>query len=178
MDRETFAEKCATFIFTKLEKVGENTKFVKFDRKGKADPTVPNDKRGIYLFFADLNGRRYPVYLGKTDTSFRTRFSQHDVINQYMHGDIDKLFHDVNKDGEVCLGAMLIYLPLPMVIKLAESLFLCAFNFALNGMENVAPRTRITDLDQTPDNIISKYFSPALDAMEKESKDIVKRLRS
>ena len=103
---------------------------------------------GLYLFYLQRpsDEKKYPVYIGYTGRNFRTRFSEHatrdnGVINKCIcsmtfqpSGGPYKLFV-LTKSFE------------PIAAKVIESIFLNAFNFALNTEENGSTRP---DLDLLP----------------------------
>lgn len=98
------------------------------------------DKKGLYVFFVRIGLLYYPIYVGYTGNNFYDRLRQHGVRNRV--GDLQ-----VNDDNlqidQLCVSVF----PCDAGAKTLESLFLKAFNFALNSEENEGVRGSL-DLSQ------------------------------
>ena len=89
---------------------------------------------GLYLFSVQskVTGKRYPVYIGYTGRTFAKRFYEHatqenGVIQKVL---VNKVFGD-SYDLYVHTHSLS-----PVSAKVVESIFLQAFDFALNSSEN------------------------------------------
>ena len=173
------AENNAEFIFVVLERLQKNMGAAHFDYvhgvTNMAD--IPNDK-GIYVFYADFGAnRRYPVYVGKTEQGFRTRFARHandGVIRRFQNNKFPRF--DIV--GNPQLRAILLTIPLGFMSKLTESLFLYPFDFALNKMENHDNRLVIDKIKPNPVKVTyTNYFQTMLDTMRHETSKLDNALR-
>ena len=90
--------------------------------------------RGLYLFYVEstVTKKRYPVYIGYTGRTFHDRFYEHAtrengviyrVLVSKVFGGSYKLFVHTHSLS-------------PVTAKVVESIFLQAFDFALNTEEN------------------------------------------
>lgn len=145
-----YAEKNEQYIFDALEKLSAPNRLDVYDYDYVK--TIP-DKPGIYMFFiySWKTEKRYPVYFGKTE-SFRTRMlgHKHDgVIERYLSGTSPTIPQTEEREQDLLLKVVLVPLLPPFNINLAESVFLRAFDFALNKMENGKERNEISGIDQT-----------------------------
>lgn len=96
---------------------------------------------GLYLFSvrSKVTDKRYPVYIGYTGRTFAKRFNEHanqenGVIRKVL---VSKVFGD---SYDLYVNTHSLW---PVIAKVVESIFLQAFNFALNTSEN----GKIHDLD-------------------------------
>lgn len=165
-----YAEKNGPYIFDALRRLSESGPLKTYDYDYKE--TLP-DKPGIYMFyiFSDNTENRYPVYFGKTEASLRARIGSHKndggVIKRYGKKDqFPTVLHE--KERDLLLRFTVVPLSNPFTIRLAESLFLCAFNFALNKMENGKERLEINGMAQI-DHTDPNY--------EKNMREAVKKMR-
>lgn len=87
--------------------------------------------RGLYMLFVKPKGKEdifSPAYVGYTGRPFNVRFGEHKVINWFLEG---------QKTSTTKCELFVSEFPcLPMIAKLLESIFLEAFDFAFNKMEN------------------------------------------
>lgn len=179
---EKYAEKNAPYIFSALERLAPAPlNRYNYDYTG----TLP-DEPGIYMFYIYSNKteKEYPVYFGKTETSFRARIASHrqktdGVINRYETNQFPTFPPKKEREQNLILQFVLVPLSPPFIIKLAESLFLCAFDFALNKMENGNERHEINDVDQIDDTkpIYGMYMREAVDKMEKGVSFLINALK-
>lgn len=133
MSTNDYAEKNGDFIFYVFEKqwgkfapdevTEENMK--KIGSKGD---------RGLYLFFVEstMTKKRYPVYIGYTGRTFGERFYEHATRE---NGVIYKVLVSKVFGGSYKLFVYTHSLS-PVTAKVVESIFLKAFDFALNTEEN------------------------------------------
>lgn len=173
------AENNAEFIFAALERLQNNMGAARFDYvHGVTNlPDIPNN-RGIYVFYADFGANgRYPVYVGKSEQGFRTRFARHandGVIWRFQNNEFPR-FPFV---GNPQLRAILLTIPLGFTSKLAESLFLYPFDFALNTMENNQVRLVIDVINANPVEVsYTNYFRIMLDTMIQQTQQLDNALR-
>lgn len=145
-----YAEKNGPYIFDALKRLAEPGHLERYDYDDSV--TLP-DIPGIYMFYicSDNTGNTYPVYFGKTEASLRARIGSHKndggVIKRYgIKSQFPTFLHE--RESDLLLRFAIVPLSNPFTIKLAESLFLCAFDFALNKMENGNERAVIYDIDQ------------------------------
>lgn len=148
---DKYAEKNGHYIFKALRTLSEISPNTWHEYEYDTSKTV-SDKPGIYMFYIRDTIHKYPVYFGKTETGFKTRFADHQnnkdgVIYRYLNKPFPTFPKDV-KEQELQLEVVLVTMSTPFIIKLAESLFLCAFDFALNKMENGKERDKIDDISQ------------------------------
>ena len=127
-----YAEQNGDFIFYVFENQwGESSDEITEEYMKKAGSK--ND-RGLYLFSiqSKVTKKRYPVYIGYTGRTFAKRFYEHasqenGVIRKVL---VSKVFGDTF-DLYVHTHSLS-----PVTAKVVESIFLQAFNFALNTDEN------------------------------------------
>ena len=129
--------KVASWVSYKNPRTKKTKTFLDYRAMDKNLQTFANHK-GLYFIFC----RRslvllYPVYIGMTSQTFRTRLNQH---KREVLGDISIYNWRVNfcKDFVVYVKDLNI-----ATAKFLESTFLAAFNFARNTEENIGKR----DLD-------------------------------
>lgn len=177
-----FAENNAPFIFTCLDRLCDQlpkaSKFVYRHNETLTD-TIP-DSRGIYMFYADFGIKgNYPVYIGKTEQGFKTRFAAHKrdggVIWRYENNQ----FPTFQISGKPNLGAVLLsFQAVRISFKLTESMFLYPYDFALNKMENDYIRLEIKEIiPNKPWFSYETYLEKFLDEMESETTKLIKALR-
>lgn len=118
---------------------------------------------GLYMISERCGNEKYPIYVGYTSTRFDTRLANHDVIIWYRN---KMRFGQLEFD----------FIPTfnPSHAKLLESVFLGAFDFCRNKVENVQQREpdynpRVVN----PVQISKKYFDAAYTLMVQE----ISRLR-
>lgn len=175
-----FAENNAEFIFHYLEKLRIQLSASPFVYKHNVTPpeTIP-DTKGIYMFYADFGANnKFPVYIGKTGQGFRTRFARHatDGVIWMYNNDRFPIFPF---PGKPHLGAFLLdFHSLEISYKLAESMFLYPFDFALNKLENDSKRLKIDKIIRIPRWFSYKtYFEKCLNAMESETTKLYNAFR-
>ena len=154
------AEHFAKFIFYLFEE--------KWHRRGipvtiQNVTTIGSTNNGVYLFYICKSSdkhqkKKYPIYLGYTGRTFRIRFKEHGTRD---NGVVNKCL-GVQSFQPASLGGgpfKLFVYELPMTnfvqAKLLESIFLNAFDFALNTEENDKVRDDI-DLSFTHDKAYGK----------------------
>ena len=173
------AEKNAEFIFDALQRLQNNMGAVRFDYvHGVTNLDDIPTSRGIYVFYADFGANgRYPVYIGKTEDSFRNRFKSHakdGIIWRFQNNNFPRFPFA----GNPHLGAILLTIPMGFTSKLAESLFLYPFNFALNKMENEQVRLVIDKIHANSVKVsYNTYFKPMLDTMIQQTQKLDGALR-
>lgn len=174
-----FAENNAPFIFNCLKKLKDKMPANEFVYKhGDTKLADIPERRGLYMFYADFGGNgRYPVYIGKTEQGFKTRFARHakdGVIWRFENGQFPKFqWKETPK-----LEAVLLTIPLSFTMKLAESMFLCPFDFALNKMENDSKRLEIKKISEnTPKFSYERYYKLFLDTVNNQTKLLDDALR-
>lgn len=167
-----FAENNAPFIFKCLEKLRNQLPALPFVyRHNETPPVTIPDSRGIYMFYADCGANgQYPVYIGKTEQGFRTRFARHEMDGVIWMYNNDR-FPIFPFPGKPNLGAVLLaFHSLRISYKLTESMFLYPFDFALNKMENDFVRLQINEIiPNTPWFSYKTYFEKFFNAMESET---------
>lgn len=92
---------------------------------------IGSASRGLYMFFVKPKGTEgifSPAYVGYTGRSFNIRFGEHDVIDSFLK--------EQKTSTTKCKLFVSEFPCLPMIAKLLESIFLEAFDFAFNKMEN------------------------------------------
>ena len=126
-----YAEKNAAFIFYVFEKQWGEFNYQQVTEANKTQ--VGSQDRGLYLFYLchKVTKKRYPVYIGYTGRSFHERFYQHAREN----GVIDKVLRLQTFGNSYDLFVYTHSLS-PVTAKVVESIFLSAFDFALNKAEN------------------------------------------
>lgn len=143
-----YAETNAEYIFQTLMKMGKVGGMEYKDME--YDPARIPSTRGIYMFYIHFkDGKRYPVYLGKTEMGFKHRLKEHEtkgVIHQFKHNEMACLKNENKANLE--LKVALLEIKVGFTMKLVESLFLSAFNFALNKMENGSVRETFGTIPQ------------------------------
>lgn len=168
MDKEArYAENNAKFIRYALIMISNNMEKViqEFDY----DSQCFTDKPGIYLFSAHFGpGMTYPVYIGKTEQGFKTRIREHHsdggVIWMYKNGGFPTF---PRRDFK--LRILLLEIETAYIIKLAESLFLSSFDFALNKRENRERRMCISGITPLSEQeSYDKFFNPVQERMMKD----------
>lgn len=145
MSTNDYAEQNGAFLFYVFEK--------QWEEQSPDQVTIANMKSvgskhecGLYLFFLEstTTTKRYPVYIGYTGRTFHDRFYEHatrengviyKILVSKVFGSSYRLFVHTHSLS-------------PVTAKVVESIFLQAFNFALNTDENGS----LHDLD------ISKEF--------------------
>lgn len=178
-----FAENNATLIFQCLANLRNKLPAKQFDyRHNETPPKDIPDSRGIYMFYADFGANhQYPVYIGKTEQGFRNRFEQHardGVIRKYDDNDGFPIFRFSRKPN---LGAVLLAFDdrsPPISYKLAESMFLYPFDFALNRIENGCIRLQINEI--IPNSYLfsyKTYFETCFNAMQFETTKVYNAFR-
>ena len=102
---------------------------------------------GLYMFFVMPQGsqeERYcPIYVGYTSRTFRKRFREHadnGVIRKFFDGQLRTTVKGAQKACYLYVSEFQCDAP---AAKLLESVFLKAFNFALNVEENGAARDTV-----------------------------------
>ena len=179
MPYSVYAENNAEFIFAALEKLQNNMGAKRSDYvHGVTNMADIPDDRGIYVFYADFGAnRRYPVYVGKSEQGFRTRFAGHandGGIGRFQNNEFPKFPFEGNPQ----LKAIMLKIPFGMTSKLTESLFLNSFDFALNTMENNQIRLVIGVIKANPVELsYTNYFGKVLAAMVEETQKLDAALR-
>lgn len=180
MSDNVYAENHAKFIFATLEKLqskmGPPLSDYVHGVTNMAD--IPANNRGIYVFYADFGAKgRYPVYVGKTEQGFKTRFAGHandGVIWRFQNNQFPRFPFEGNPQ----LKAIMLNIPFGMTSKLTESLFLYSFDFALNTMENNQVRLVIDVIKANPVEVsYTNYFGKVLAAMVGETQKLDAALR-
>ena len=134
---DSYAEKNGPFIFEFIRQVfGENPIY---DVSNTQNTNIPNNyQKGLYIFFIEHGGRRYPIYVGMTSRTFKQRFTEHQqskVINYYNQnpGFPENIPFQVRNHYPlkvICVQSS------PVVAKFVESALLDHFDFCLNAAEN------------------------------------------
>lgn len=146
------AERNGPFIFEFLRQVfGPHQDYLVSNTQHTNIPN--NNQRGLYMFYIETGSIRYPIYVGVTGRSFRTRFLEH------RNGGIIHLYNQANggfpqnipfqQRHQYPLNVICVPLSFP-VAKFIESVFLVNFDFCLNREENGNVRINI-DLHQQYD---------------------------
>lgn len=178
-----FAENNAPFIFTCLDSLRHQLpKASMFVYRHNETPTytIP-DSRGIYMFYADFGiERKYPVYIGKTEQGFKTRFTAHEKVGGVIWRYENNQFPTFQISGKPNLGAVLLsFQAVRISFKLTESMFLYTFDFALNKMENDFIRLQINEIIQNePKFSYETYLEKLLNEMESETTNLIEALRT
>ena len=114
---------------------------------------------GLYMFFVmpqDSQEERYcPIYVGYTSRTFRQRCREHadnGVIRKFFDGQLRTTVKGVQKACYLYVSEFQCDAP---AAKLLESVFLNAFNFALNVEENGAARVTV---ELSEDNPLEKSY--------------------
>lgn len=137
MEISNLAERNGPFIETALRAI-----FQMEDIQRIAEVNIDNARgyleqnKGLYMFFVHAGFRYYPIYVGYTGNNFYARLQNHQVWGR-----------NLQINGEIAHGRYVTVFPCDAGAKSLESLFLKAFDFALNTEENVAVR-EILDLSQ------------------------------
>lgn len=171
-----YAENNASFIKKALSQISSQMETEAWECDYD-DQTIP-DSPGIYVFLACFEGKKYPVYLGKTQIGFKTRFVHHEaeqgVIWMYKNG----RFPTFPTYQNPTLKVWLLEMKTPCIIKLAESIFLSSFDFALNKMENGDRRLNIWGIRKNTTRQSYAIFKDVQERMHRECKLIRIRLPS
>ena len=136
---DNYAERNAPFIFWCVNEIlGASTDYLV--SIGPQVYQTPINQKGLYIFFIERGGRKYPIYIGITRRSFAERFTEHrnsndGVIHQVVTGRFPQNIHP-NQRHQLQLKVKCIALDYPRIAKLMESVFLSAFDFCLNREEN------------------------------------------
>lgn len=176
-----YAETNAKYIFQALMKMGKVGGMEFWD--GECDPAGIPQKctRGIYMFYIHFKktGIKYPVYLGKTETSFKSRLKDHEtkgVIHQFNHNEMACLKNECKANLE--LKVALLNIEAGFTMKLVESLFLYAFNFALNKMENGSVRETFGTIPQMEETVsYSKFMKDTRNQLKKDAEWLTESLQ-
>ena len=113
---------------------------------------IGNATCGLYMFFVKPRGEETvfsPAYVGYTSRSFGLRFREHAKEGKLIGG-----FLAVQKDHK-CDLFVSEFPCRPMIAKLLESIFLKAFDFAYNRMENGQKRDTVDLYTYNPQNDVS-----------------------
>lgn len=169
-----YAEKHGPYIFHALKNLSGSDGLHTFDYDDET--SMPNEA-GIYMFYilSSKTGKKYPVYVGKTEVDFRARIAGHKkdgVIEGYNTNRFPRFPQNEEREQDLHLQVVFVRLPTSFIIKLAESLFLCAFDFALNKMENGDKRYMIEDTHQI-ENFNTSYEN-MMGAINKINEDVLK----
>lgn len=134
------AEHNGTFIETTLKAMFQINQRIDVERIEETDMKSHLKKnKGLYVFFVRIGLLYYPIYVGYTGNNFYDRLRQHGVRDRV--GNLQ-----INNDlpiNQLCVDVF----PCDAGAKTLESLFLKAFNFALNSEENDGARGSL-DLSQ------------------------------
>jgi len=143
-----YAERNGEFIVQFMK--GRGSKEFQVVVSGKNMLEDSTKKPGLYMFFVSPKDSQgyclYPIYVGYTSRTFDERFKEHASKKK---GVFEKFF--INGQPETCFQGVkkkcdLYVMELPMdprVAKLLESVFLEAFDFALNTEENGKERKSV-----------------------------------
>lgn len=174
-----FAENNATFIFHCLAKLRIQLPASEFVYRHYETPpeTIP-DTKGIYMFYADCGAYgQYPVYIGKTEQGFKTRFDRHAIDGVIWMYNTDRfpIFPVPKKPN---LGAVLLaFNSYRISYTLAESMFLYPFDFVLNKMENDFKRLKIYEIKENSHWLSYNIFEMSFNAMEFETTKLYNAFR-
>ena len=138
---EDFAERNADFIFSYVQTAWPNPTSYSVESPQEISK-IPNQEKGLYIFFIEKGATKYPIYVGVTSRNFRERFQDHQsrgVIKRIM---TDQTFPQ-SALRPFNLKVMCLPLEHQMIAKLMESIFLASFDFCLNDSENEVPRLTI-----------------------------------
>ena len=145
---EDFAEKNADFIFSYVQTVWSNPTSYSVESPEEISK-IPNQEKGLYIFFIEKDGTKYPIYVGVTSRNFRERFQDHQ-----SRGVIKRIMTDQKFPQSALrpfnLKVMCLPLEDQMIAKLMESIFLASFDFCLNDSENEVLRLTIDTDGQFP----------------------------
>ena len=140
-DYSKLAEHNGTFIETALKAIfDDGIQRIDVDTWGFPEvKTYLKGNKGLYVFFVHVGLSYYPVYVGYTGNNFYDRFRQHGVIDKARNLEINngENFLQIN-NGENFLYVSVF--PCDAGAKTLETLFLKAFDFALNKEENADER--------------------------------------
>ena len=119
---------------------------------------------GLYMFFVMPQGsqeERYcPIYVGYTSRTFRQRFREHadnGVIRKFFDGQLRTTVKGAQKACYLYVSEFQYDAP---AAKLLESVFLNAFDFALNVEENGAARDTVELAEDNPLETSYEVFVP------------------
>lgn len=150
-DNKRFAENNGPFIRNALVDIRENTGMSALEFDYLLDSEDIPDKPGIYILCVD-SGKKdvYPVYIGKTEKGIKTRLKEH---KNQENGIIHRFGKEIlsckpfnSKKNQPRFRVWLLELETPCTMKFAESMFLMAFDFALNSAENSSTRRSISKI--------------------------------
>ena len=103
---------------------------------------IGSNTKGLYMFFVRQKNSQQvhsPAYVGYTGRSFHIRFKE--------HADDERMIGKFFEAQQTSLGKCDLFVSefpcRPMIAKLLESMFLEAFDFALNKMENNDQRSTV-----------------------------------
>ena len=133
-----YAEKNADMIFFAFEKWSNRDHTVNTDGEVSV---VPEYSKGLYIFYLQDSNRKYPVYVGYTGRTFRTRFNEHatresGVIWKYNNGRF--MGGTTGYTLRVCTADFK-----PATAMCITYVFLNVFDFALNSTHNGNTRDHI-----------------------------------
>ena len=135
-----------------------------------SDPSFAKENKGVYIISAkgsSSNGQRQwsiPIYIGITKRSFLQRIREHiekGVIQKVLHGEVHFLeaYHPRRQAVVNHLQVAMFQGLRPMIAKLYESIFLDAFNFPLNALENGEVRSDIMVFNNQDDFDTGSYHA-------------------
>ena len=162
-----YAEQCSRSLLTMLSNWGaqgpfvvaswENQESLNFDEMNKNLDQFKNLPGGLYFIFCRAESSRfvYPVYVGMTSQSFYARLSQQ---KYQVLSDISSDKWEINFCKKFVVYVKFVSTP---TAKFLESIFLAAFNFARNIMENIGTRNIDKNAIETPVDGI-KHFKDIL----------------
>lgn len=176
-DNKRFAENNGPFIRNALIDIKNNTKMTAWDFDYLHDITDEANKKGIYMFYVTFGRKNvYPVYIGKTEKGIKTRLSEHKnppngVIYRFQK---EKNYFDAffKKKTPPRLRVWMLEMETPCIMKFAESMFLMAFDFALNSAENSSTRRLILDIKKNTPAESYIIFKGVQDRLHRECSEI------
>lgn len=140
---------------------------------------------GLYVFFVKERTEQHycPIYVGYTSRNFRQRFGEHatnGVIYKFQNGQVRATVdsHPVGGAQAVCDLYVSEFECDAPAAKLLESVFLKAFNFALNVAENGQERDTVeTAVHKKPEQSYD-FFVPAFENVMQDVTKTEESIRS
>lgn len=170
---DDFAERNADFILSYLQTLWPNAQ----SYSAKDISKIPNNEKGLYIFFIHTEKKKYPVYIGITSRNFRKRMQEHasDKTNGVINYIIEEKKFPQKTLGSFDLNVMCVPIESPVVAKAMESVFLASFDFCLNTSENEEVRQEIDTNEGYPVGASKKTFDTVFKKVFEEIKVIYEK---
>lgn len=176
-ENKRFAENNGSFIRDALIDIKDNTGMTALDFDYLQDIENITNKKGIYTFYVSLGENdNYPVYIGKTEKGIKARILEHKnppngVIYRFEN---EKHYFQAfdTKQNPPRLRVWMLELETPCIMKFAESMFLMAFDFALNSAENSSTRRPIRNINKNTPKESYIIFKRVQDRLHRECEEI------